>query len=140
MSLLLPPRLGFEASTLEMVKFNTCNGKLCMLFYTRAQVRNFLWSLEGQICISPQWPKRHQFSKLFDTKYGQNVTLAVPQIWFWAFNIWNCEKCSIPDTRASLGATKVTFWPDFVLIVLKNWRLLSISGLIFDLLRLIKRS
>ena len=43
------PRLGFEASTLEMVKFNTCNGKICMLFYTRAQVRNFLWSLEGQI-------------------------------------------------------------------------------------------
>ena len=110
------------------------------MIYTRAQVRNFLWSSEGQICISPQWPKRHQFSKLFDTKYGQNVTLSVPQIWFWAFNIWNCEKCSIPDTRASLGATKVTIWPDFVLIVLKNWRLLSISGLIFDPLRLIKRS
>ena len=90
--------------------------------------------------ISPQWLKRHQFSKSFDTKYGQNVTLAVPQTWFWAFNIENGEKCSISDTRTSLGATNMTFWPDFVSIVLENWCLLKLCGLIFDIFRLIKRS
>ena len=90
--------------------------------------------------ISPQWLKRYLFSKSFDTKYSQNVTLTVQQTLFWAFDIWNGEKCSIPDTRPSLGATKVTFCHDFVLIVLENWRVFWVWGLIFDLLRVIKRS
>ena len=90
--------------------------------------------------ISPQWLKRYLFSKSFDTKYSQNVTLTVQQTLFWAFDIWNGEKCSISDTRTSLGATNMTFWPDIVSIVLENWCLLKLCGLIFDLFRLIKRS
>ena len=46
---LLPPRHGFEPSTIQMVKINTLNGKICKLIHTWAQVRIFLWSQEGQI-------------------------------------------------------------------------------------------
>ena len=115
--------------------YNTLHKGLCVEFLMVPRQSNISHK-DSKVIFHKIWPKRHFCSSTVLGRDHKKVLrwALVPSIkQFLPFKVLKAQ-------NQVCGTVKVTFWPDFVLIVLKNWHLLSLCGLIFYLPGVIKRS